>query len=335
MWFEDLMGFSEDGGPDDVRSQLVLDGEYLSSRVNGRQFGCGVLAMPNLASLRHRVAAELPEAGTPHHRIREVVADVQALHTDPANTNAVFQVASQFNLLEMVSPRRTPEEGVGIYEYDRTQGPACAIAAGAGTIYRNYFVPVGTRVGQSREHQVDCLADLGALLGNTDETLWSMQNGYVMASSEGLSTVRDRLLAARSEEIDLFRQALRVGVHRNVEVTLDAAGHHVTQVYGSALPVAYHRGPSAPWEPFARLVLEASYEATLLAGALNFALTGCNKVFLTLLGGGAFGNEDPWIFDAIEYALEHAGRAELDIVIVSYGASRPGVRDLIQRVHRT
>ncbi|MCK5683507.1 hypothetical protein KAJ27_05280 [bacterium] len=51
----------------------------------------------------------------------------------------MFQVASQFNLLEMVSPGVTPEEGVGRYEHDHTQGPACAIACGVGTIYRNYF----------------------------------------------------------------------------------------------------------------------------------------------------------------------------------------------------
>jgi hypothetical protein len=35
-----------------------------------------------------------------------------------------------------------PEQGVGRYENDFTQGPACAVSAGAGTIYRNYWVPV-------------------------------------------------------------------------------------------------------------------------------------------------------------------------------------------------
>ncbi len=52
----------------------------------------------------------------------------------------MFQVASQFNLLEMISPNVTPDDGIGIYENDPTQGPACAIACGAGTIYRNYLV---------------------------------------------------------------------------------------------------------------------------------------------------------------------------------------------------
>lgn len=44
--------------------------------------------------------------------------------------HAEFQVASQFNLLEMISPRIAPEQGVGIYAGDSTQGSAGAIAAG-------------------------------------------------------------------------------------------------------------------------------------------------------------------------------------------------------------
>lgn len=73
------------------------------------------------------------------------------------NAGALFQVASQFNLLEMQSHHNTPESGVGIYGSDSTQGPACAIASGAGTIYRNYFVPVNGQIGQSKDNQIDCL----------------------------------------------------------------------------------------------------------------------------------------------------------------------------------
>ena len=54
------------------------------------------------------------------------------MHGLPENRGALFQVASQFNMLEMVGPRVTPEEGVTRYEHDRTQGPACAMAAGRG-----------------------------------------------------------------------------------------------------------------------------------------------------------------------------------------------------------
>ena len=102
----------------------------------------------------------------------ECIGNVQAFHQQVENKGALFQVASQFNLLEMVSPGVTPEQGVGIYEYDGTQGPACAIACGAGTIYRNYFVPLNDQVGQSTDQQIDCLSLLGETLGNQNNELW-------------------------------------------------------------------------------------------------------------------------------------------------------------------
>ena len=84
------------------------------------------------------------------------------MHRSPENAGALFQVASQFNLLEMVGPTVTPELGVTRYKDDPTQGPACAIAAGAATIYRNYFAPVDGSHGQTTKRQLDGLADLGA-----------------------------------------------------------------------------------------------------------------------------------------------------------------------------
>lgn len=47
------------------------------------------------------------------------------LHGSPEFEGAWFQVASQFNALEMPSPSVTPEQGVTAYVHDRTQGPAC------------------------------------------------------------------------------------------------------------------------------------------------------------------------------------------------------------------
>lgn len=95
-------------------------------------------------------------------------------------------------------------------------------------------------------------------------------------------------------------------------------GHTVTQVFGSALPMAYGKGSRAEWAPLARLVLEASYEATLLAAAENAKSTGNRTVFLTRLGGGAFGNPDAWIDQGIIYGLRAVEHAGLDVVLVSY-----------------
>jgi hypothetical protein len=145
-WFERLTGFAETS-PDVVRRQLTVTGDQLTSLVNGRVMVYGRLEIPTLADLRQRLPSAPPQPGK--LALREIVANVQALHADPANAGALFQVASQFNLLEMASPAVTPEAGVGIYEQDHTQGPACAVAAGAGTIYRNYFVPLNGQRGQT------------------------------------------------------------------------------------------------------------------------------------------------------------------------------------------
>ena len=55
------------------------------------------------------------------------------MHADSELGGALFQVASQFNLLEMAGPSVSPEDGVTRYGGDHTQGPACAIAAGGRT----------------------------------------------------------------------------------------------------------------------------------------------------------------------------------------------------------
>ncbi|HEX7391082.1 MAG TPA: hypothetical protein VF286_13305, partial [Acidiphilium sp.] len=47
---------------------------------------------------------------------------------------------------------------------------------------------------------------------------------------------------------------------------------------------------------------------------------GSNIVFLTLLGGGVFGNPDKWIYAAIRRALNLTISFGLDVRLVSYGA---------------
>ncbi|GAB5521993.1 MAG: hypothetical protein RhofKO_42440 [Rhodothermales bacterium] len=93
MWFEALTGF-RGPSPEEVRANLVVDGDTLTSRVNGRVMTFGRLEVPSLAELRERVAA--CDAPVGQLQVREVVADVQALHADLANAGALFQVASQF-----------------------------------------------------------------------------------------------------------------------------------------------------------------------------------------------------------------------------------------------
>lgn len=130
---------------------------------------------------------------------------------------------------------------------------------------------------------------------------------------------------------DALGQNLRIGVHRDTQVTLAQCQHTVSQAYCSALPVAYCSHRTQLWEPFARLILDAAYEATFCAAILNSLRTGNRRVFLTLLGGGAFGNESDWIFAALERSLTRFASVNLDLAIVSRGASNLRVRKLAER----
>lgn len=331
-WFEALTGFPE-GNYARTQSRLsVVDGR-LHSDATRRSYAVGTFELPSLSELRARAqATALPG------RLRLSIAegDVRKMHRLPENRGALFQVASQFNMLEMVDEHVTPEDGVTRYAGDGTQGPACAMAAGAATIYRNYLVPVDGGIGQTADRQLDGLADLGRelaeCLGRPVSALWRMQNGYALATASGLAAIGTLLTDADDATRDTLRGLLRIGVHWDAEVTDgQAPGPLVTQAFCSALPVAYSDVPAAAWASFAQLVLEAAYEATSLTGVLNAARGGSRRVLLTRLGGGAFGNEDAWINEALLRACQLMAEADLEVMIVSYRRPSASLVDLVRR----
>jgi len=332
-WFQEISGFRE-ASYNKSKSQFEVSGTKLRSRVNDKSYEIGNFDLISLSALREQATLNTSSEGK--LLVSILRGDVGELHEAEVNSGALFQVASQFNSLEMVSHKITPEHGVARYQGDRTQGPACAVAAGAATIYRNYFVPVGEEVGQTAKRQLNGLSGVGRLLGEklgvSPNTLWEMRNGYALASMSGLASIRKYLEGATDSEIDALRGALMVGFHRDVEVTTFKGPRKqlVSQVFCSALPVAYSRIPPKYWEPFARLTLEAAYEATIWAAVLNAKQTESNLIYLTLLGGGAFGNPISWVSDAILRTLELARDYDLDVRIVSYGPPPKEVSRLVK-----
>ena len=326
-WFERLTGFRETDYAA-TRAKLLVEGDRLISLVNGKSYGIGRLELASLDTLRQK--ANLADGPSGRLLVSLVSGDVREMHRRPEYAGALFQVASQFNLLEMVGPDKTPEDGVTCYEADKTQGPACAIAAGAATIYRNYFAEVGGHLGQTREHQLDGLAGLGQLLSEALNrpvgTLWNMKNGYALCSLEGLSAISDYIQSSSTDTVDLLRSKLRIGLHHDVDVTdADHPFPAVSQAFCSALPIAYSRVPAPNWQALALIVLEAAYEATMRAAVLNALRGTSNVVMLTSLGGGAFGNKEAWINKAIMRALEMVRGLDLDVRLVSYGRPTPAL----------
>lgn len=307
----------------------------MRSKENLKTYAIGEFSTPSLAELRAQVASL--GGGQSGFQVSLQSCDIKTLHQEPELRGALFQVASQFNMLEMIGPSVTPEDGVTRYQHDPTQGPACAIAAGAATIYRNYFVPVGGRTGQRADCQINGLADMGAclsgMLGVEPSTLWTMCNGYALCTEQGLTAIGSLLSRLTVQELDDLRAHLRIGIHRDVQVTVGNVdpSQWVSQAFCSALPVAYSQVPRQLWQAFATLVLEAAYEATLWAAVLNAHRGASNIVLLTRLGGGAFGNDDDWIQGAMARALELAKNHALEVRIVSYGEPSPAQRALAAR----
>jgi hypothetical protein len=336
-WFERLTGFRE-GTYEATRAKLEISNQRLTSLENGKSYSIGHFELVSLAGLRERAGSERCVPGS--LRVSLVQGDVRELHSASEYRGALFQVASQFNALEMTGPNVTPEDGVTRYQYDHTQGPACAIAAGAATIYRNYFVPLNGAFGQTAHRQLDGLADIGQdlskRLGAPVDTFWDMRNGYALCRRGGLDLITNHIASLEATEVDALRGKLRIGIQTDIEVT-DApkeAGQLVSQAFCSALPIAYTSVPERHWRTFATLVLEAAYEATMLAALSNMSRGASDIVLLTMVGGGAFGNDESLILSAIRRALSSVREFPLDVRFVCYSAASPMLCSLVKSFQR-
>jgi hypothetical protein len=236
----------------------------------------------------------------------------------------MFQVASQFNCLEFTMPSVLPEAGIAHYVGDRTQGPACAIGAAAGLLYRNYFVPMPNgSTGQSRDNQINNLAEIKAEF----KEWFDDRGGYTVCGPKKLNRITKEL--KKMDKTALIHK-LRLGLHLNTEVTSQFWGNdrniraeqRVSQLFGSACSVAYSGGSPEQWAPFASMILEACYLGTVAAALYNRAKypnrPGSNKLFLTMVGGGVFGNEGKWIRAAMKSAFARYRNCGLEVYLVIY-----------------
>jgi len=350
QWFRALFGFAESealrpSGRSELHERLTLQADgRLVSNVNGLSYHAGRFSTPSLAELRDAASSVgmLTEAGAAatikghSSLILEHVAtrDIFELHSREEYAGATFMAASQFNCLEFPHPDVTPEQGVTDYFLDMTQGPACALAAPAATVVRNYFVPTNGRVGQTADNQLNNLAELLASLRPTAdegdlaaEDLVRVRNGYTSSDEASLTALNRRIASAPSRDALLGR--LRIGLHENVEVPwgprrfdfIEAASRQrVSQTFCSALSCGYSDGSAQSWAPLAQIVLDASYEATLWAAALEAQRgEGSGQVLLTSLGGGVFNNPQPWIEGAIARACARLHAVGLQVILCHHG----------------
>jgi hypothetical protein len=270
-WFQRVFGFEEDG--QNVRRMFRVVGErhdtVLVAKPRGapeRHFYVGLFETPTLTTLRGRLLRQEEGPGDQGHlHFTHVEGDIIDVHKNPEFAQAVIQVASQFNCLEMPNPYVTPEDGITGYCEDATQGPVCAMMCPAATVFRNYFV---NGVGQTANNQLDMLTDVAKAVVPEEggDPYWFMQNGYCFPwGAREMKALNDRLLAEKGL-VEKVWAALRVGVQWDTEVKSE---HRVCQVYSSGLPIAYaSKQARASMQPLAEIILCATYEATFAVAAI-------------------------------------------------------------------
>ena len=86
------------------------------------------------------------------------------------------------------------------------------------------------------------------------------------------------------------------------------------------------------------MILEACYEATLWAAVLHALKHRDNRrgkiVFLTLVGGGFFGNDLSWVADAITMAIERVEAAQVGFIIRIVSPKLPVADEIHKLVER-
>jgi hypothetical protein len=252
----------------------------------------------------------------------------------------LFQAASQFNCLEMTSPKTTPESGIEQYNNDLTQGPAVAIGGFLNTLYRNYgFVP-RTQEEINSIHvngkQIITYNDITLTPTKFDITIQGQYNNYqintlypflkkvqeTVPKGDDISIIKDYSNGYWKEQIIFWNKInknskiiqemikyMTVGLVTDTPIVAKKRNENlqtinlkkVSQVYVSAFP--FPRNNSTP---LAKEILKQAYYTTLLTAVHNCMKkkeTNKIKIFLTLVGGGAFGNNFEWIYDAILYSI--------------------------------
>jgi hypothetical protein len=309
----------------DPRGCIRFDGHGEATvRALGRRFRGGRFEVPTLCALKARAVEARAAAGRPVLRPRLWVIDGVSPANDIGALQAIapprslFQVASQFNCLESPGAFVT---AVAEYAHDPTQGPRASISAWPGTLVRHYAAPApagdGGRFVQGAERQIDLLAEV------CDPGVAAVRNGYLRGDDIADAAALAAALEARFD-------AIRIGVHGGVEVVLgadwdggvDGAPHRtIAQVLTSTMAAGMYGSlddSDAAALAICRQLQRAAYLGTLLAAAA----LGQDRVVLTLIGGGVFGNPIRLIWEAIGWALDRIGSfLHRELVVVVNGRS--------------
>ena len=251
----------------------------------------GIFETPTLAQLRRRCESSEASEGPIRFFVlqgRHKLTDI-AFQEQYADGKTLFQLASQFNGLESPGPYIVP---VSAYFTDHTQGPIGALQTYPGALLRHYAAPgVKGRFIQSERYSLNFLAQVWSL------DMAEVQHGYLLAEH-----IPDPHAALK--ELKKHFENFQLGLHRELEAPLSASQQPIAQALCSTLAAPYSKSNTqAPiWNQLMEKLLEAAYTATILAAISH----NYERLVLTAIGGGVFGNPHPVIWSALLRSIKNA-----------------------------
>lgn len=232
--------------------------------------------------------------------------DIRYLQALPENRLAVFQVASTF---------RGPLEGGMAHEESlltdmvarAVQGEEASISAAGATIYRKYFMGAPQWMLEGLQdklplyketHQIDLnnVSSYKYAAGDEGKVKIGFHDNVIVTSGYG-----DVGSGSMQQRLPVFMgQDFRVNVN-------DPRNQIISQSFNSAYDTTKLRAQgqfNENAQNMCMMLLRAEYAATLIAAVLS----GKQRVFLTLLGSGAFQNDIRWISNAFSESFNIAGK---------------------------
>jgi hypothetical protein len=299
-WFKNLMGIDEktfrnylENNNSKLSKMLKYDSE--NSVING--YNAGKFEILNIGDLILINDLKIKTGKKPIIRlfIRTNATEFSRNHVDvtfiqgnPDYKGALFQVASQFNCLEMSNPYisiQKTDNFMNVYSKDKTQGPRASISAGPGSILRTYF-----RDGEIKKpldkNQINLVSTL------EKEGYVEVVNGYGFISDKMDKKHKNISHSVRKE---LIKKA-DIGLQTNTQVSYkneyrknmlinEDDEQLIDQIYVSALAVGYQTNPVS--DEAQKLFLDIAYVGTFLAAIHNKN----EKMVCTFVGTGAFKNK--------------------------------------------
>ena len=274
------------------KSQYITEKDGLLYFTNGTPIG--EFSTPSIKDLKGMLSSTPVRARSKRCKLAVLQnTDTGVLQANLKTADkAMVQVASNFNCLEVPSRYRTPDCGdlVEYADQDTTQGPAACFGPLAGYLYRTHFVFGGD--GQTSNKQIN-------LLENVTDYFGVPVNGKLtLKGDESLVTHPDSVV-----------NAVKIGLHTDVSVIygrnkqglnyeLDEPYPQIDQCFSSTINYNDYGQHTKNIDIISRTLLRAAYEGVYLS-----ALTRQSKnLYLTMIGGGSFGNKESIILEEMTKA---------------------------------